>query len=206
MGLLLVLISGPRDIILDAWIAAIQQGGAKRPYFLQWMAAIEPETMDVADILEQSSLSGEFEEPDYRLYKKHLREHSAEETAPLIEHMLRTNPLLAMDALLDVYPDHLPDAEAVLDDHWTLKKIDWKYDHSMLRGDAPWETRDAFNRLSRHDVWWVRLYAVSAMNRRGPFRLEHRLKALHDDPSESVGRAAKAISPPKDQRGGASRN
>ncbi len=192
--------SAPPRVLLDTWVSEVRPGGEFREMFLERMASrdLGPPS-HIWEVFEK----GRYPYPDFRLHEDYMRMHPVEEAAPLIEYMLRSHPLMAMDILLDIYPDQLPDAEAVFDDHWTIKKIDWKYDHSMLRGDAPWETRDAFNRLSRHDVWWVRLYAVSAMNKRGPFRLEHRLKALHDDPSEPVSRAAKAISPPENQRDGA---
>jgi len=202
-GLLLYLYAGPRDILLDAWLSGIQEGGGLRPEFLRWMAKKEPRTTDIAKMLEQSSLAGEFPEPDYRLYKEYMREHPIEDAAPLIEYLLRTEPLLAMDALLESYPDQLPDAAAVFDAHWTVKKADWMYEHGMHRGEAPRETTDALNRLSRHDVWWVRLYALSAMTERGPFRLPHRVRDLRDDPNDAVNRAANAISPPEDRRDGA---
>jgi len=187
--------TAPPRFLLDTWIDATRPGGEFRDEFLERMADRDVDrNSGVWDVVEE-------QHPGYALHKDYMRMHSVEEAAPLIEYMLRTNPLQAMDILLDIYPDQLPDAEPVFDDHWTIKKTDWKYDHGMHRGRAPHETLVALTRLSHHDVWWVRLYAVSAMNKRGPFRLEHRLEALHDDPSEPVSRAAKAISPPKDQRG-----
>jgi len=190
--------SAPPRFLLDTWVSEARPGGEFRDEFLERMTSRDlGQPSHIWEVFEK----GRYPYPDFRLHEDFMRMHPVEEAAPLIEYMLRSHPLMAMDILLDIYPDQLPDAEAVYDDHATIKKVDWKYDHGPLRGDAPWETREAFNRLSRHDVWWVRLYAVSAMNKRGPFRLEHRLKALHDDPSEPVSRAAKAISPPKDQRG-----
>jgi len=192
--------SAPPRFLLDTWIEAMRPGGGLRDKFLKRMASRDVgKPGSVWKILEGDM----HQEPDYRLYRRYTRAHPVEEAAPLVEYMLRTNPLLAMDALLEIYPDQLPDAAAVFDDHWTVKKADWMYEHGMRRGEAPRETTDALNRLSRHDVWWVRLYALSAMTERGPFRLPHRVRDLRDDPNDAVNRAANAISPPEDRGDGA---
>jgi len=199
-GAAFVVQTAPPRLMLDIWIDELRPGGEFRDRFVENMGSRKVGAIGALwKIFEdQSNLQG-----GYRLYKEYMREHPVEEAAPLIEYLLRAYPLTAMDALLEIYPDQLPDAAAVFDDHWTVKKADWMYEHGMHRGEAPREAIDALNRLSRHDAWWVRLYALSAMTERGPFRLPHRVRDLRDDPNDAVNRAANAISPPEDRRGGA---
>ncbi len=191
-GAVMIVGSAPPRFLLDTWVEATRPGGEFRDEFLERMASRDVERpIGVWDALEERH-------PDYALHKDYMRTHSVEEAAPLIEYMLRSHPLMAMDILLDIYPDQLPDAEAVFDDHWTIKKIDWKYDHSMHRGRAPHETLVALTRLSHHDVWWVRLYALSVTAERGPFKLRwDRPRDLRRDPNDAVKRAVNAINPPK---------
>jgi len=205
--------TAPPRIMFETLVDALQPGGELEGLLVKVVEAREdprrsPGKLNgVDDILEKRG--GPSDEPDYRIYKEFFKQHPVEYVAPFIEYMLRQNPYLAMDVLLEVYPKELNDPLAVFDDHQLLKRHKWGHEHGLIRSNpirndqgiivgyrTPAELLNATRRLSRDEAWWVRLYVLSA--RRGGVP-DDMIRQLRNDPHPAVRRAAEALKLPEDR-------
>jgi len=126
------------------------------------------------------------------LYEIYLRTHSIEDSAPLLEYMLRRHPLRTMDILLDAYADELGDAEAAFDANDAIQKDLWAYEHDVRSAVDRDGAMARVRRLTRSKPWWVRLYVLGVMNMPRYFEREI-VQRLQDDPNDLVRRLAKEL-------------
>lgn len=194
---IILLEKAPPDFLLEVVVAAMGPGGQLEGYMLHEDISTESWERDAACsgcVGRMWAKLGRVEaRGSMHLYEVYLRTHTLEESAPLIDYMLRHHPIRSMEILLEAYADELDLVEEVFDAQFAIRKDWWAHQHEIRSAADREEAIGRIRELGRSKTWWVRLYVLGIMNMPRYFERDI-VQQLETDPNDMVRRLAKKLS------------
>lgn len=182
--------SAPKSVLLETLVREDRPGGRLEGVFLD-VSAVRDKVGNpdgghnaLDDVEKPSTMLGWsswgsqlWQKVDFRFYQAFLESHTAEYAARLIEYMLLRDPALALDILLEVYPNEFHDALAVRRERNVVEDWLWLERARGVVEEPDQATIDALESLGAGPDWWTRLYVLSWAQHRHHDRPYARLNA-----------------------------
>ncbi len=134
--------------------------------------------------------------PDFSAYRAIIEDDVRAERpvqVSLVEHMFEADAGAALKMLVRAYQFREPDEirEILWIEH-VVAELLWKRDNGFVKHDAAdAAVQSEIDKASRHDRWWVRLYAAKIVAAHPEFARDGVIKRLSDDAHPSVSATAK---------------
>lgn len=188
----------PTDIILDATVPELSPDGKLH-------GILDLEDAAINKRLQHQPSQGYPGEPDFRHYASYLSQNKDVNSSPhLISYMFKTAPGKALQVMVSVdyslpYPPNrlsnknpsaLTKIRAVLLSEHIISNVIWHEEFRFdIRREQRVQAKDNLTFLSKHKIWWVRLYVAEIMQKHPSLLVEDVVKRLKADENDFVREA-----------------
>ena len=177
----LVVLSTPRDIVLEAIVPELRAGGRMENILTQG-------DQDLRKYLERET---KISRPTIDEYINYLARHDFDNSKGLVQYLLKRYPERAFIGLVSVFADSLDDRNKLLAHHheiWAvISRVEIHNSKEAVLLNA--QTSAAVEYLSKHKKWWGRLYVGELMHRYPAIRIPEVVTRLSHDEDALVAKA-----------------
>lgn len=170
----LIVVSTPRDILLEAIVPPMAEGGKLDGILVHGDA-------DLRRYLEYGSVAPM---QSLHAYIAYLSGHSADDCPYMVEYLYKTTLRVGFLGMMESGGKDLRERDELYGHYYSLWSAILAKDNTDV-GDQS-QALQSLNKLSGNGVWWVRLYAAAVMREYPKLRQKEMVEKLANDPNEHV--------------------